>query len=276
MKTKLFKTKIFAFIVVFIEMAALAFFGICYGLNFFNFRELFSTELLFIILGAVIIFDIVFCWALIFRFSRIRQKSDLRAADLIGSDIQEAYNFGMIGLAVVNENNTVIWVNDLFNERKIEILDENILEWQPKLADLQNATPEAVIKLEINSRNYDVKFLSNAGLYIFKDTTEYETVFDYSKRQAVVVGSIIIDNFSDLSGSTDDANDVISKVRNAIFEYARDYGVLIRRYRSDAYFLLCNHESLEKMEKDKFSLLDKIHSISEGEEIYVWFLKSDS
>ena len=126
MKTKLFKTKIFAFIVIFIEMAALAFFGICYGLDLLGFRNIFNTELIFLILGAVVIFDIVFCWALIFRFSRIRQQSDLRAADLIGSDIQEAYNFGMIGLIVINRENKVVWVNDLFKERQIDILDENI------------------------------------------------------------------------------------------------------------------------------------------------------
>ena len=266
MKTKLFKTKIFTFIVVFIEMAALAFSGICYGLDFLNFRNIFSTELIFIILGAIIIFDIVFCWALIFRFSKIRQQSDLRAADLIGSDIQEAYNFGMIGLAVVNENNTVIWVNDLFSERKIEILDENILEWQPELQELIDGGINTLVKLNINSRNYEVKLLKDAGLYIFRDVTDYETVSAFSKRQATVCGQIVIDNYADISGSADENSDIVSKVRNLILDYGRDYQVLLRRVRSDAYFLLCNHESLEKMIADKFSLLDKIHAISEKEE----------
>ncbi|MBQ0008751.1 MAG: DHH family phosphoesterase [Firmicutes bacterium] len=267
MKTKLFKTKIFAFIVVFIEMAGIAFLGISYGLNFFNFKEIFSSEIIFSILGAVVIFDIVFCWALIFRFSKIRQQSDLRAADLIGSDIQEAYNFGMIGLAVVNETNTVIWVNDLFNERKIEILDENILEWQPSLQELIDGGINTLVKLNINSRNYEVKLLKDAGLYIFRDVTDYETVSAFSKRQATVCGQIIIDNYADISGSADENSDIVSKVRNIILDYGRDNQVLLRRVRSDAYFLLCNHESLEKMIADKFSLLDKIHTISENEEI---------
>ncbi len=266
MKTKLFKTKIFAFIVVFIEMAALIFFGICYGLDFLNFRNIFSTELIFIILGALVIFDIAFCWALIFRFSKIRQQSDLRAADLIGSDIQEAYNFGMIGLAVVNENNTVIWINDLFTERKIEILDENILEWQPELQELIDGGINSLVKLSINSRNYEVKLLKDAGLYIFRDVTDYETVSAFSKRQATVCGQIVIDNYADISGSADENSDIVSKVRNLILDYGRDYQVLLRRVRSDAYFLLCNHESLEKMIADKFSLLDKIHAISDKEE----------
>ena len=177
MKTKLFKTKIFAFIVVFIEMAALIFFGVCYGLNLLNFRNVFTTELIFLILGAIVIFDIVFCWALIFRFSRIRQKSDLRAADLIGSDIQEAYNFGMLGLVVTDDNDIVLWTNTLFTDRKIEIINTNILDWHKDLLPLKDPNfSEESVKIIINSRNYEVKYLAEAGLWIFKDTTEFESI----------------------------------------------------------------------------------------------------
>ena len=266
MKAKLAKTKTFAFIVVFLEMAAIIFFGVCYFNNLLKFKEIFTTDLVFIILTSLLIFDIAFLWALLFRFSKLRQQSDLKAADLIGSDIQEAYNFGMIGLAVVNENNNVIWVNDLFNERKIEILDENILEWQPSLTELVDGGINNIVKIVINSRNYEVKLLKDAGLYIFRDVTDFETVSAFSKRQATVVGQIIIDNYSDISGVVDESSDIISKVRNVIFEYARDYQVLLRRVRNDAYFILCNSESLQKMVADKFSLLDKIHEIGEKEE----------
>lgn len=266
MKKTLGKTKFIAIIMVLIELAVAITFGIFYFNNVLELKDKVSVPIVYVVLCTMLVLNVLFICVSLAIFTKLRHTTDLRAADLIGGDIQEAYNFGMIGLIIVDENNVVLWVNDLFKERQIDILDTNVLEWQPKLQELQSSVPETVLKLEINSRNYDVKFLSDAGLYIFKDTTEYETVFDYSKRQAVVVGTIMIDNFSDLSGSADDANDVISKVRNAIFEYARDYGVLIRRYRNDAYFILCNHESLEKMENDKFSLLETIHVIGEKED----------
>jgi len=266
MKKVLGKTKLTAFVILAIEILVTAFFGIAYYMNIFNIQNLVSIEILYIVAAAFVAIDAIFIWIVILIVSRHRHQTSLKAADLIGGDIQEAYNFGQIGLAIVDENQNVLWVNNLFKERQIDILDTNIIEWQPKLEELHGAPPETVLKIEFHSRNYDVKYLSDAGLYIFKDETEYEAVYDYSKRQAAVVGTIMIDNYSDLSGSTDDANDVISKVRNAIFEYARDNGVLIRRYRSDAYFVLCNYESLQKMENDKFSLLEKIHIIGEKEE----------
>ncbi|NCA94764.1 MAG: hypothetical protein EOM79_01580, partial [Epsilonproteobacteria bacterium] len=164
------------------------------------------------------------------------------------------------------ENDIVLWTNDLFQERQIDLLDINILEWQPNLRELHDASPDVVVKIEVNSRNYDVKYLSDAGLYIFKDMTEYESIFEYSREQAPVLGIIMLDNYSDVAGNLDDANDVISKVKNLIFDYAKEYGVLLRRYRNDAYFALCNYSSLNRMKKDRFSLLEKVRELGAKEE----------
>lgn len=265
MKRRLFKAKLIGIILGLVELFAVAFLGVAFYLNLFNLKEIINQMYLYIGFGSALIIDIIYVWGIIFYFSKIRQKTDLRAADLIGSDIEEAYNFGMLGLAVVDENNTVLWTNTLFKERAIEILDENILEWQPQLKELVDGNNKTVCKISFNSRNYDVKLLKEAGLYIFKDTTDFETISDYSKRQAVVVGQIIIDNFSDVSGTGEETNDVLSKVRTAIYEYVRDYSALLRKISNDAYLIICNYESLERMIKNKFSLLDKVHEIGEKE-----------
>ncbi len=265
MKRRLRKAKLIGVIIGLLELFGVLFLGITYYFGWFNFREIISPVILFISLGTAVIIDIVYVWGVLFYFSKIRQKTDLRAADLIGSDIEEAYNFGMLGLAVVDENDVVLWTNTLFKERAIEILDENILEWKPELKELVEGSSKTVIKIQVNDRNYEVKLLKEAGLYIFKDTTDFETISNYSKRQAIVIGQIIIDNFSDVSGNGEETNDVLSKVRTAIYDYARDFSALLRKISNDAYLIICNFESLEKMIADKFSLLDKIHEIGEKE-----------
>ncbi|WP_458457792.1 hypothetical protein, partial [Pseudobutyrivibrio sp.] len=216
MKAKLRSFRLVFFILVMVQLLFLVAFGVFYFTNLFGIKDIITLPVLYVIAAIFIVINIIFTWIAMSIFSKLRKNSDLKAADLIGSDIQEAYNFGLIGLVIVDENNIVIWTNDLFKERQIDILDENILEWQPALKDFATSSSEHVVKVEINSRHYEVKYLSNAGLYIFKDNTEYENVYDFSKRQATVVGIIMIDNYSDLSGTTDDSNDIISKIRNAI------------------------------------------------------------
>ncbi len=266
MKKHLKRYKITGLIFALIEAVGASLFGVFYYLNFFDIRDYVSIEMLYIAVCVVIFINIILVLIVGGIFSYIRKHSDLKAATLIGGDIQEAYNFGMIGLVIVDEDNRVIWINDLFKERQIDILDSNIYEWQPKLEEFATLSSDAIIKIEINSRNYDVKYLDDAGLFIFKDTTEYENLFDLNRRQAIVVGIIMIDNYSDISGTADDTNDVISKIRNAIFNYVKEYNVLVRRYRNDAYFVLCSYESLAKMEDDKFSLLENIHQLGEKQD----------
>ncbi len=266
MKKALRRFRFIALVFVVIELLLVVAFGIFYYNNFYDIQDKITTPILYISISVIIFLNVVLVWSASIVFAKFRKKSDLRAADLIGGDIQEAYNFGMLGLVIVDDNNIVIWTNDLFKDRQIDIVDTNVYEWQPKLEEFQTLSNDSVIKLEINSRSYDVKFLSEAGLYIFKDNTEYEELFDHSKRQAVVVGIIMIDNYSDISGTTDDSNDIISKIRNTIFQYTKNFNVLIRRYRNDAYFVLCNYESLSLMQKDKFSLIEQIHHLGEKQD----------
>ena len=255
-----------AFIAFVLELTALVLFGLFYFENWLGFQDLISVQTLYIVGASMVAFDIIALWVGILAINHVRHNANLKAAELIGGDVQEAYNFGMIGLIIVDENNTIVWANDLFKNRQIDVFDKNLFEWQPKLEELQTGMPDSVVKIEINSRNYDVKCVPDAGLYIFKDTTEFEQTDKFRKDQAVVVGLIMIDNYSDVSGNVDDTNDVIAKVKQAIFDYAKQFGILIRRYRGDSYFVVCDHKSLEAMEEDKFSLLDKVHLVGEKEQ----------
>lgn len=268
MRTAIKRIRTTAFILILIQIIGVILFSIFYFLNEFDFQVI--VEPLYVIIAAlaIIVIDVIFVWATVLSVSSIRQQTNLKAADVIGSDVQEVYNFAMLGLVVVDENNIVLWTNELFKNRHIDIVDLNILDWQPELFHLSDSSDEAaVVKIEINFRNYEVKLLTEAGLYIFKDTTDFETISNYSKEQAPVVGTITIDNYIDVVKNEEDSNDLVSKVKNEIFQYAKDFGILLRRYRNDMYFLLSNFETLEKMRADNFSLINKVRELGEGDEI---------
>ncbi len=255
--------KIVSFIIIALEVLAGAVFSILYFNNFFGFMDNVKPEYLAITMIIVIVVNCLFVWIVILILSTLRQKTDLRAAEVIGSDVQEAYNFAMIGLAVTDDKNIVLWTNDLFKSRHIEIMDMDIIAWQPDLATLRDlANGDQTAKVVINSRTYSVKLLQDAGLWIFKDITDYESIYNYSKDQAPVIGILAIDNYDDVVRGDDDFNDVVTKVKNDIFGYAKDYGILLRRLKDDSYSMLCNYASFERMLEDKFSIIDKVRGES--------------
>ena len=260
--------KIISFIIIALQVVAGGIFSIFFFNDFLSFKTRVLPEYIAITMIIVIVVNCLFVWIIILILSTLRQKTDLRAAEVIGSDVQEAYNFAMIGLAVTDDKNIVLWTNDLFKSRHIEIMDMDIIAWQPELATLRDiANGDQTAKIVINSRTYSVKLLQDAGLWIFKDITDYESIYNYSKDQAPVVGILAIDNYDDVVRGDDDFNDVVTKVKNDIFGYAKDYGILLRRLKDDSYSMLCNYASFERMLEDKFSIIDKVRGESTRGEI---------
>ena len=260
--------KLFALIIMLIEVVFGLVLSILYFADLFNFRNVLNPYVLIAIVIGIIVIDSLFIWIAIRRLSSLRQKTDLRAAEVIGSDIQEAYNFAMIGLAITNDENIVLWTNDLFKERHIEIMDKNIIEWKPELAALRDtSSSESTCKVNFGDRFYSVKLIPEAGLWIFKDIDDYEDAYNYSTQQAPVIGILAIDNYDDVVRGDDDFNDVVTKVKNDIFNYAKEFGILLRRIKDDSYSMLCNYASFCRMLDDKFSIIDKVRGESSRGEI---------
>ena len=113
--------KLVAFILIVVQLALVVTSGVFYFENVFGFKDLLTIPIFYISAAALLGLDIVFVWVSVLVFSFKRKKTDLRAADLIGGDVQEAYNFGMIGLVVVDENN----MNETY--MKLEKFDMNQL-----------------------------------------------------------------------------------------------------------------------------------------------------
>ncbi len=260
--------KLFSFIIILLQIVLGVVFSVLYFNNLFGFADLVQPFTIALAMVIVVVVDCLFIWIVILILSSLRQKTDLRAAEVIGSDVQEAYNFAMIGLAITDDKNTVLWTNDLFKARHIEIMDMDIISWQPELAALRDVNNgDQPVKIVVNSRTYSVKLLPEAGLWIFKDITDFEQIFNYSKEQAPVVGILAIDNYDDVVRGDDDFNDVVTKVKNDIFSYAKEYAILLRRIKDDSYSMLCNYASFSRMLEDKFSIIDKVRGESSRGEI---------
>ena len=275
MSEAIHRMRIRTFIIMMVEFIALGFLVAMYILNIqfgegqdaIRWNDFFKESYWMYVAAGVAVFDVMFLWLSELRLSSIRQKSDLDASSIIGSDVQEAYNFGEIGLVITDDDFCVMWVSPLLKERHLDILDVNILEWREELqevADIDSMTDKTV-QIEANSLIYKVKYLPSAHLFIFRDVSDYEGVNKINIEHGLVLGVVMIDNYEDITGKTENENsDLITKVRSVILDYFREKGAYLRRFRNDSYFIVANYASLEKMEEDRFSVVDKVHNIDSG------------
>ena len=126
MGRKIRTLKLFAFILIAIEVVIISLFCVFYFNNWFDIKNIIKPETIALSASILVAIDCLFTWVSILVIASLRQKTDLHAADVIGNDIQEAYNFAQVGLAVTDDSNIVLWTNDIFKDRHLEIIDENI------------------------------------------------------------------------------------------------------------------------------------------------------
>lgn len=215
--------------------------------------------------GVISLFILINFFAMVIynvRIGQNRGQSELKAAEIIGNDVSEAYNFGQIGLAVCDHDNNVIWVNDFLNSRFHNIVDKNIYNMFPGIYALTDErNKKDVVKLSIENHVYQVELLSEAKLFIFKDTTDYENIYTYNQNQSPVIGYLAIDNFYDVQifvGDETKFADMVTDLRKMISKFGEDTNSLMRRIKDDRYLFITTLEAYEKIYKDKFKLIDDV------------------
>ena len=265
------KMRLWTFILMMVEFLGLGALIAFYFLDLFKTKEWLAPEFWIYIAAGLVVANLLLLWFGELKLSHIRQKNDLDASRIIGSDVQEAYNFGELGLAVADERDCVVWVSPLIRERRMEILDVNILAWHPELKALHEAkiSDDTTVDIKENDKVYQVKYLSSARLYIFRDVTEHRQLSVDYHDQMMVLGVVIIDNYEDITGKTESENsDLVYKVRAEILKYFTERDSYLRRFRNDSYYLITTTKKLRAMEEDRFSILDNVHNIKE-DDIYI-------
>lgn len=254
-------------IVALIELIIVGLFTFFWLYDTFDIRSInHIEEYLFVAFIVILVVDILFAWFVLARLGKKRQTNDIEVSSLIGNDIQMAYNFNQIGLVIVDNDDIVLWTNALFHERHIDLVDTYLFDSYPSLKGLTKYKADKTVHLEAKGRSYEVRYLNEPRMFVFKDVTEYDNVVNYSKEQAVALGVIIIDNFNDVASDTDEVADAVMNVRATIREYFRQYKVLLTQVKQDRYFAVCNFNALDQMEKDGFSIMTKVRAVQDKED----------
>ena len=267
MKEYLKKSKYFVLVVSILEITTVFLMFLFYYLNVFDFQSYISVEGLFYVLIAFVAFDILTFLYLLFRFLKIRYKNNISTESLFGKNVQSAIEYADLMIAVVNDSKDVIWINERFNQLDKTILDQKITDIYPELKGLDDSENQQnkVITVVIKDRVFSARFIKNANVYLFKDITDYTTLLNISREQALVLGIIMIDNYNDLKEDDERASDIMAKVRIKILDYFKQNGVLLRKYSNDSYYAICNYHSLKKMEDNKFEILDEIKALGDDD-----------
>jgi cyclic-di-AMP phosphodiesterase len=234
-------------------------------------------------IGATFLFLVVdFDTALYFniRADACKGRAEITSAEILGNDIDEAYNFGKIGLAVCDRNNVVLWVNNFLQSRFPDMVDMDIQKvildanFQKILQDFRDSNSDSSsqsqdlldstlegLPVKVDNFTYIVKIIKEGHLFVFRDISPFQDLLNSQLRQKPVVGYIAVDNYSDVQMKIrDDVQlmELTSHMKNAIVVFGKTYQCLMRAIRDDRYLFITTNENYLAMKNDNWELLDEV------------------
>lgn len=207
------------------------------------------------------------CIGVIIYVSYLLDRQQTSVSEALNKDAKNAFIFGGIGLIQYDEQRNITWISDLLQELNIHIVGSKILEWQPLLSSLFEDDDVRII--DINTRKYEVYNNRETRLLYLKDVTDLLTITKEFDDQQLCVAYITIDNYDESIEHADEQKvaSIQSTTRQLLLNWAKENGIILRRYKSDGYIAIFNERIYHKQVELKFNILDifKEHAESLGE-----------
>ncbi|EKK20989.1 DHH family phosphoesterase [Fructilactobacillus florum] len=197
----------------------------------------------------------------------VEQRVNNYMADLsyvVSRGEQEALLEMPVGILMLDQVQRVKWINPYLQKY---FADERIFG-----SALETAAPELykIIRKHWNQteaftatwqqRQFVMLIQRQYQTIYLLDITKYAEVEIKYENEKISIGEIYLDNFDELSQAMSDQeiSNLRNYVTNKLSSWAQQYGVYLKRINADHYMMMLYVETLEKIEQDKFSILDTI------------------
>ena len=192
----------------------------------------------------------------------------------ITEDIDETIRHSItnhpLAICMIDSEGEIFWCNSKFFEiaDNVEILNTKLAALiSIKISDLMDPDKPSIYKLKNKSykvvaSNIENDGIQNTMLYWF-DVTSYENLKGMYNDERNCFAYIHVDNYEDLidSSPTDKKSIIAAQVENNIRQWAIKNMIFLVKYDDDQYFAVLENKTFEKLEENKFPILDDIREI---------------
>ncbi len=240
------------------------------------------------------VFYIIMAVVLFFR-SKQRLLSELVTFAAEYGQVQKHLLHQMsVPYALLDDQGKIIWVNEQFGNilQKDKVYGKSITSFFPSINRNQMPDTEDAVRTDISygERDYQIELkkvmlkdisieqMLDVGeydgflvaVYLF-DVTELNLYRQRNKDQQMVTGLIYMDNYEEALESVEDVRKSLLRalIDRKVSQYITDFEGLVQKLEKDKYFIVLQHKYLEKMQEDKFSILEEVKKINIGNEMPV-------
>ena len=190
-------------------------------------------------------------------------------------------------LAIVETDGNIIWksskfihefanidinnyLNSIVKEIKLEIENgsasdkkelEELIHKQVKIGEKTYKVVGEYVKSKEKDKKEENEYMTT--LYFIDETKNIELAEEY-KNSKLCVGIIMIDNYEEIMQRIPDEDKpiIIAQIEKSLYDWAAEFEGFIIKSERDTFVVVLEQKYIEKLEEEKFRILDEIKEIS--------------
>ena len=239
-----------------------------------------------IVISLFLLVYIIFA-TIIYTFGKVGFNTELvQYAMRIAKTEKARLNEMEVPYAIVDERGNIHWCNNAFydisNSGNIE--RNSLLEIFPNFENALSSLEEDDIEERAvkDGREYRVVFRKNISEDIsenqgnkisvfFYDTTEINALLKENNENKMIMGLLYIDNYEEVLDNVDEVKRSLlsALVERKLTKFTQSIDAITKKLEKDKYIIIFKNKYLEKLENDKFSILDEVKSVNIGNDMPV-------
>lgn len=215
---------------------------------------------------ALSVLFIIVLLLLYYSMKKITVETNKYIADLsyrIKRGEQEALIKMPIGILLYNEKYEVQWTNpylQLYLGKK-EVLGKKIDEIDLELANvIKNNKTKGLSNVKWGDKEFQIIVQDDIKVIYLMDITQYYMIKEQYEEEQLVIGNIFIDNYDEIVQSMNDrsTSNLNNFVTTQLSNWAKEHHIYLKRVSEDRFIVLMYLKSLQKIEEEKFSIIDRV------------------
>lgn len=168
-----------------------------------------------------------------------------------------------MGIMLYDDDYKIQWLNPFmakyFDNHKL--IGESLADVGPEfLTAIKGEEQEGVQSIRWREYRFDTIIKREERILYLYDRTEYYELHEKYQAEKSVFAIIFLDNYDEWAQGMDDRrrSALNNLVTSMLTNWAREHRIYLKRISSDRFMAFLNEAMLERLEEEKFSLLDRI------------------
>lgn len=180
-------------------------------------------------------------------------------------------------VVITQEDGTILWYNTDFNQVITEkkLIGKNLREHIPHLySKVLLGEDNRFDHVKLNDKVYSitsspVRIDGEGGefktilLFYWKDITDQRAVEEKYRKGQLVLAHIYVDNYDEVLANTEESHRpmLIAEIEGRLGKWAMNLNAGWQKYDHDKFFMVMDSQILDRLEANKFNILDSIREI---------------